>query len=132
MNVPRCASVDRTHDMRKPELPPLNRNLDNGRHVHVLEQHAATEPITQGVDLWVRGDRPSEASKDKRGERDALTSALSLLPQQAARPRDIHLEQTVHHVLALAEAQGVEHQATLRWESNSATPFARGACGTWH
>src|SRR6187397_90289 len=112
--------------MRKAELSPLHRNLDDSRHVHVVEQHAATKPIAQGVDLWVCSDGPSEARKDKCGKREALTGAVSLFPQQAARPCHVHFEQTVHHVLALAEAQRVEHQATLGRESDSTKAFTCG------
>jgi len=132
VNVAHRASVDRARHMRKRELSPLHRNLDDGRHVHVVEQHAATQPIAQSVDLWVGSDRPSEASKNKRGEREALTSAFSMLPQQAARSRHIHFEQTMHQVLPLAEAQSVEHEATLGWKSDSATAFTRSARGTRH
>ena len=118
-DLPHIAAVDPLYDVGKRKRSAVDLDLHDRGRVHIVEKHDSAEPVTESVDLWVGGNRSSEACENECCEREGLPGALAVFAKQVARTSHVELEQTVHHRLAVAQVKGVENQASL-WRKRDA------------
>ena len=115
-DVRHAALVEVPHHVGQGEGPPVHLHLDQGGGVHLVEQDQPTKTVLQRVNLGVGRHGSTEAGEDERREGARLRGPLPVRSEQVPGLRDVELEQAVHHGLAVAEGQRVQHGAALHGE----------------
>ena len=102
-------AVRRPDDVRERDPRPLHVGLDEDGHVHVVEQDQPAPPAAIGVHPAVLVDRAGQVGDDERREREAGAGARAVLADRPPRVGDVDLQERMHRVLAVHEAQPVDH-----------------------
>ena len=109
MDLGRGLAVRRPDDVRERDPRALHVRLDEDGHVHVVEQDEPAPPAAIGVHPAVLVDRAGQVGDDECRERETRAGAGAMLANCPPRGRDVDLQERVHRVLAVHEAQPVDH-----------------------
>ncbi len=110
VDVAHAAPVDAAHNVGQREATLFQLDLDDGVHVHVIEQHQPAAPIFTSMNHPILAYGLADTMQDEGRERQRLAGALFVFMQNLPRLGHVELDQPVDHVLAAAGVHGVEHQ----------------------
>jgi hypothetical protein len=102
-------AVRRPDDVRERDPGPLHVRLDEDGDVHVVEQDDLVPPAAVGMHPAVLVDGPGQVGDDERREREPFAGAGPVLADRPPRVGDVDLQQRMHCVLAVHQAQPVDH-----------------------